>query len=314
MSFYVLKRVLVAVPILFGISLVAFFLIRLIPGDTVTVLLGIHYDEERAENLREMLRLDQSLWRQYWVWATNVLHGDLGSSVFTGRPVLTLIVERLPVTLSLTVLGLLFSVFVGIPLGVLSSVYQKRMADRICQLFGLVGVSIPNFWLGTMLILLFSLSLGWFPSGDIPEFQYDPGGYFWALVLPSLALGTTVSAVVMRMTRSSMLEVMRQDFMKVAQAKGLSGRIVVFKHGLKNAFIPILTTLGIQVGYMLGGSVVVEQVFSLPGLGQLAFQAVQSRDYLLLQGIVLFVGSVFVFVNLFVDILYAFINPMIRYA
>jgi peptide/nickel transport system permease protein len=310
---YIMKRLLVAIPVLFGISLIAFFLVRLVPGDTVTAMLGANYNEEQAAVLRAKYGLDQPLIVQYTLWITQVLQGDFGASSFTNQPVLQSIMERLPVTLELTLLSILLAVVIAIPLGTLAALKRNSALDYGASFFGMLGISIPNFWLGTLLILFLSLKLGWVPSGGYVAFLEDPAENLQRMVMPALALGTAVGAVVMRMTRSSMLEVIGQEYMKMARAKGVPNSMLIWRHALKNAMIPIVTVIGIQAGYLLGGSVVIEQIFSLPGIGQLALQAISNRDYALLQGTILFVASAFVMINLLVDILYAFLNPKIRY-
>jgi peptide/nickel transport system permease protein len=310
---YIMKRLLVAIPVLLGISLIAFFLVRLVPGDTVTAMLGANYNEEQAAVLRAKYGLDQPLIVQYTLWITQVLQGDFGASSFTNQPVLQSIMERLPVTLELTLLSILLAVVIAIPLGTLAALKRNSALDYGASFFGMLGISIPNFWLGTLLILFLSLKLGWVPSGGYVAFLEDPAENLQRMVMPALALGTAVSAVVMRMTRSSMLEVIGQEYMKMARAKGVPNSMLIWRHALKNAMIPIVTVIGIQAGYLLGGSVVIEQIFSLPGIGQLALQAISNRDYALLQGTILFVASAFVMINLLVDILYAFLNPKIRY-
>lgn len=310
---YIIKRILIAIPILLGISIIAFFLIRLVPGDTITALLGVNYNEEQAAILRSKYGLDKSLITQYIIWLKNILKGNLGVSFFTREPVWSSIMERLPVTLELMFISLLYSIFIAIPLGTISAVKRNSTLDYSASFFGLLGVSIPNFWLGTLLILFLSLKLGWFPSGGFVSFLKSPVENLRHMLLPSIALGTAVGAVVMRMTRSSMLEVLGQEYIKMADAKGVTNKRLIFYHSLKNAFIPIITVIGIQMGYLLGGSVVIEKIFSLPGIGQLALQAITNRDYALMQGSILFVASGFVIINLIVDIIYAFLDPRIRY-
>lgn len=310
---YIIRRLLIAVPVLFGISLISFFLVRLVPGDTVTALLGMNYTEEQAALLREKYGLDRPLILQYVIWLFNVLQGDFGYSSFANKPVLAAIIERLPVTLELTVCSVLFALFIAIPLGTIASIRRNGIADYSVSFLGMLGISVPNFWLGTMMILLFSLHLGWLPSGDFVPLTESVWGNVKSMLMPAVALGMAVSAVVMRMTRSSMLEVVGQEYIKMAKAKGVSNTRLIIRHALKNALIPVVTVIGIQTGYLLGGSVVIEQIFSLPGIGRLALQAITNRDYALLQGTILFIASSFVLINLLVDILYAFLNPRIRY-
>ncbi|WP_245752138.1 ABC transporter permease [Planifilum fulgidum] len=310
---YLLKRIALSIPVLFGISVLVFLLVRLVPGDTVTVMLGAQYNEEQAQMLREKYGLDRPVHVQYALWISNLMKGDFGHSTFTGQPVLTAILERLPVTLELTAISVLFALVVGIPLGIQAAVRRNRWMDYLATVFGLSGISIPGFWLGTLLILLFSLKWGWFPSGGYVAIWEDPLGNLQTMAMPGIALGTAVAAVVMRITRSSMLEVLDQEYIKMARIKGAPERIVVRRHALRNALIPVVTVLGIQVGYLLGGSVVIEQIFSLPGVGQLVLQAITNRDYALLQGSILFIAVSFVVINLLVDLLYTLIHPRIRY-
>lgn len=310
---YILKRILIAIPVLFGISIIAFFLVRVVPGDTVTAMLGTNYNPEQAEILRAKYGLDQPLVVQYIKWIGNVLKGDFGQSFFTNQPVFESIIERLPVTLELMGMSLFYSLFIAIPLGTIASVKRNTSVDYGASFLGLLGVSVPNFWLGTLFILLFSLKLGWFPSGGFVSLFEAPIQNLRHMIMPSIALGASVGAVVMRMTRSSMLEVLGQEYMEMARAKGVKKKALITHHALKNALIPVVTVIGIQMGYLLGGSVVIEKIFSLPGVGQLALQAITNRDYALMQGTVLFVASGFVVINLIVDIIYSFLNPKIRY-
>lgn len=310
---YIAKRILIAVPVLIGISIVAFFLIRVVPGDTVTAILGANYNPEQAEILRAEYGLDKPLLNQYLIWISNLFKGDFGQSFFTNRGVLASIFNRLPVTFELMVMSFIYSVFIAIPLGAVASLKKNSLLDYSATFLGLLGVSVPNFWLATIFILVFSLYLGWFPSGGFISFFEDPLLNLRYMALPSLALGASVGAVVMRMTRSSMLEVLKQDYIEMARAKGVGQKALIISHALKNALIPVITVLGIQMGYLLGGSVIIEQIFSLPGIGRLTLQAITNRDYILMQGSILFVASGFVMINLIVDIIYALINPQIRY-
>lgn len=309
---YAIRRLLMAAPVLLGVSMVAFAAIRLVPGDPVTTLLGPGYNEAQAAALREKYALDAPLPVQYLAWLSRALRGDFGESFFTGQPVLQAILERLPVTLELTAIGIGFAIVLGVPLGVASALRTGTGLDHAARLLGLLGLSVPGFWLGTILILFLSLKLGLLPSGRFVHLTEDPLENLRRMIMPGLALGTAVAAVTMRTTRSSMLEVINQDYIRTARAKGLGERVVLFRHALRNALVPIVTILGLQAGYLLGGSVVIEQVFSLPGVGRLALQAIASRDYALLQGTILFVAVVFVLINLLVDLLYAWLDPRIQ--
>lgn len=310
---YVIKRLLISIPVLLGISIVAFFMVRLVPGDTVTAMLGNSYTESQAEALRAKYGLDQPLIQQYLLWLGNVIKGDFGYSQFTNTPVLQAILARLPITIELAVLSVVIAVVLAIPLGTIAALRRNSKFDYSASFFGMLGISIPNFWLGTLMILFLSLYAGWFPSGGFVGLYESVWGNLKSMLLPAIALGTAVGAVAMRMTRSSMLEVTNQEYIKMARAKGVSNQRLIWRHAIKNALIPVVTVLGIQTGYLLGGSVVIEQIFGLPGVGQLALAAITNRDYALLQGTILFIASAFVLVNLIVDIIYGFLNPQIRY-
>ncbi len=309
---YFLKRLLISLPVMLGVSMVAFAIVRAVPGDTVTAMLGANYDEAQADELRTRYGLDRPIPVQYGIWLTRVLRGDLGESAYTGRSVLSTIFDRLPVTLELAVLAIGFAIIIGIPLGIVAALRQNHPGGYLASFIGLIGISIPGFWLGTILILLFSLLNPWLPSGGFVALSRDPLLNLRHMILPALALGTAVAAVVMRMTRSSMLGVIGEDYIRTARAKGTGESAIMLRHALKNAMIPIITILGLQAGYLIGGSVVIEQVFSLPGVGRLALQAIASRDYALLQGVILFVAAAFVAINLMVDLLYAAVDPRIR--
>lgn len=310
---YIIKRILGILPVLLGISIVVFFAVRLIPGDYATITLGTQYTEEAAALLREKYGLDQPLVYQYFVWLKGILTGDFGFSYISNQPVLSLLVSRLPVTLELTVLSLLMAVLAGVPMGYWAACKRNKLPDSLVTVTGLLGISIPNFWLGTMMILLFSLKWKWFPSGGFTPLSDGLGPNLRSMFLPAVALGMAVSAVVMRSSRSAMIEVTDQEYMKMAKAKGLSGIALITRHGVKNTLVNVLTILGLQAGSLLGGSVVIEQIFSLPGIGSLALQSINNRDYLVLQGTVLFIAVMFVLINLVVDLLYCIVNPQIRY-
>ena len=310
---YAAKRLGSALPVLVVVSILAFSLVRLVPGDTVTVVLGARYEEAEAERLRARYGLDRPLPEQYLRWLAQVVRGDLGESAFSGRPVAAMIGDRLPVTLQLAGGSLLLALALAVPLGVLAAARRGRPLDYAAQAVGLLGLSIPNFWLGTVLILAFSLTFGWLPSSGFVPFAEDPWANLRHMLLPVIALGLAVAAVLLRMTRSAMLEVMHRDYMELAQAKGVGPWRRLWVHALKNAAVPVLTIAGLQAGYLLGGSVVIESVFGLPGLGLLALQAINNRDYVLLQGVILFVAFAFILINLLIDLLYALLDPRIRY-
>ena len=313
MNRYIIKRILGIIPVLLGISIVVFLAVRMIPGDYATITLGTQYTEEAAAALREKYGLNQPIVYQYFIWRKDVLTGDFGFSYISNQSVTALLLSRLPVTLELTILSLILAVFVGIPMGYWAACKRNKAPDSAATVTGLLGISIPNFWLGTMLILLFSLKLKWFPSGGFVPLGEGVLANLKCMALPAIALGAAVSAVVMRSARSAMIEVNGQEYMKMGRAKGLSGGKLIFRHGIKNTMVNVLTILGLQTGSLLGGSVVIEQIFSLPGIGSLALQAINNRDYMVLQGTVLFISVMFVLINLIVDLLYCVVNPQIRY-
>ncbi|MEW6232186.1 MAG: ABC transporter permease [Chloroflexota bacterium] len=316
MSKYLANRLLAMVVSLLGVTIIVFLLIRLIPGTIVEQMLGTEAltAYETVESLRRYFGLDQPVYVQYYQWITRVLVGDLGRSWRTAIPVLEFILSRLPVTLELTAIAITIALLIGVPAGIISALKQNRPVDNLARILALTGLSIPVFWQGTMFILILSLSFRWAPSmGWVSPFE-DLRANLNMVLLPGFCLGTASAAVIMRMTRSCMLEVLRQEYVRTARAKGLAERVVIIAHAFKNAMIPVVTVAGLQMGYLLGGTVVVEEVFTLPGIGRLLLWAIYQRDYPTVQGTVLFIAVMFMAVNLFVDILYAFLDPRIRYA
>jgi peptide/nickel transport system permease protein len=310
---YILKRLGMVFPVVIGISIIVFLLVSLVPGDAVDIMLGTNTSPETAQELRKNLGLDKPIHIRYFNWITGVLQGDFGESVRTGKPVIEAFFARLPATLQLAFFSMIISLSIGIPIGVMSALKRNSIFSHVSSVISLLGISIPSFWLGTMLILFLSLKLKLLPPGGYVPFSEDPIGNLKLMIVPSFTLGTAMAAVVMRMTRSAMLEVIGQDYMKTAQAKGVTKRLYRYKHAFKNAFIPVLTVIGIQTGYLLGGAVIIEEVFALPGVGRLALQAIYQRDYPLVQVTVLMFAVGFVLINLIVDIIYAYIDPRIRY-
>jgi peptide/nickel transport system permease protein len=312
---YVLIRTLSILPTLLGLSVAVFVLIRLIPGTIVEQMIGTEgtYSAETTQALRAFFGLDQPVYVQYLRWLGQIARGHFGTSWRTGLPVLDMIWSRLAVTAELTTGAMLVALAVGVPLGILSARRENRPIDHVVRVLSLFSLSIPVFWQATMLILAVSLWLGWAPSVAFVSPLTDLRANLAIVALPSLALGTAVAAVFMRMTRSSLLEVMRQDYVRTARAKGLAERAVVWGHALKNGLIPLITVVGLQVGYLLGGVVVTEEVFTLPGVGRLLLWAVFQRDYPLVQGTILFVALLFMLSNLAVDLVYAWVDPRIHY-
>jgi peptide/nickel transport system permease protein len=311
---YVLRRLLLAVPVLFGVSLLVFAVMHLAPGDPAAIMLGAQATREDVERLHRELGLDRPLPVQYARWLGRVLQGDLGRSIPLGREVLPEVLTRFKATLVLTGGGRGVGVVSGVAAGIVSATRQYSWLDRLSMGIAVTGVSLPVFWTGIMLIILFSLTLRWLPSaGMFSPYGGDLADLLWHLILPAVTLGTASAAALARMTRSSVLEIVRQDFVRSARAKGLAERAVVGRHVLKNAVNPVVTVLGIQVGTLLGGAILTETVFSWPGLGSMMVRAIQARDYPLVQGGVLLIATTFVGVNLLVDLLYAVFDPRIRY-
>ena len=311
---YALRRLLLAVPVLFGVSVLVFAVLHLAPGDPAAIMLGAQATKEDVERLRRDLGLDQPLVVQYLHWIGQVARGDLGRSIPLGRAVLPEVLLRFKATLLLTAGALAIAVLLGLIAGILSAVKQYSWLDRMSMGVAVTGVSLPVFWTGIMLIIVFALQLRWFPSSGMSS-PYGSGAadVLWHLVLPAVTLGTASAAALARLTRSSVLEIIRQDYVRSARAKGLAERAVIARHVLKNAVNPIITVLGVQVGFLLGGAILTETVFSWPGLGSMMVRAIQARDYPLVQGGVLLIATTFVLVNLMVDLLYAVFDPRIRY-
>ena len=310
---YVAKRLLIAIPSLLIASLIVFTLPRFIPGDAVQLMLAEKAYAKDIDELRAKLGLDRPLYVQYFEWVGRVVRGDFGESLWTRRPVLEEIGQRLPVTLTLAGLALTFALTIAIPVGVISAARQDTLADFVARSTAILGLSVPGFWLATLLIVLPAIWWGWRPVGDFVEFSRDPVRHVRQLLLPAAILGIAASAALMRLTRGMLLEVLRQDYVRTAWAKGLAERRVVLKHGLRNAIIPVVTLLGTQLPQIIGGTVVIETVFGLPGMSRFLFDAINQRDYPVIQGVNLLVVSTVVMVNLGVDALYAVLDPRIRY-
>lgn len=313
MTTYIIKRLLSMIPVMFLVSLVVFLIVHLTPGDPALVMLGEEATPEKLAVLRHQLGLDQPLPVQYATWASRVLQGDLGRSVRTNKPVIEDILSRLPVTVELTIFAMLISLAIAIPTGIISATRRNSAADLLVTTAALIGVSMPNFFLAILLIFIFSLNLRWLPPIGYTPIQQDLVANLRGMILPSITLGAATTAVVARLTRSSLLEVLGQEYIRTARAKGLAERAVILAHAMKSAMIPVVTIVGLQVGGLLGGAIITETLFVLPGIGSLAVNAIFSRDFPVVQGDVLFLSLVFMMTNLVVDILYAFLDPRIRY-
>ncbi len=311
---YLTTRLIAFLPVLLGILTVVFLLIRLIPGDAIQLFLGTQVEMTTAQmaELRRVFGVDKPIWLQYLDYLARLGRGDFGVSLRTARPVLPDILARLPVSFELAAIALAIAVLIAIPLGALSALSRNSGLDLSARIGGLLGLSIPNFWLGTMLILVFSRYIR-ISIGQYVSLIADPLRNLQIMLLPAISLGLAIGAVLLRYTRSSMLEVLGQDYVRTARSKGLRETLVIARHALPNAFIPVITVIGFQLGYLLGGTVVIEEIFALPGMGRLALNAILQRDYPIVQGVVLVIAFLFVLSNLLVDFLYAWIDPRIRY-
>jgi peptide/nickel transport system permease protein len=325
--------VLQLIPVLIGVSIIVFVMVRAIPGDPAQILLGQAATPELVAEVRDRLGLDEPLPTQYLLFVRGALTGDLGNSLVLNEPVTTVLMDRFPATLELTLAALLFATVVGIPVGVIAAVRQYSFIDKLTSVIALAGVSMPVFWLAMVLVVIFTVQIDLLPFpgrvGSDTSFTSYTGIYlldtlitfnfpaFWDvlkhLILPAIALGTIPMAVITRMTRSSMLEVMGEDYVRTARAKGVVPWRVVFRHALRNAMLPTMTVIGLQFGLLMGGAILTETIFSWPGVGQIALQSVERRDYAMIQGVVLYGAFLFVLVNLLVDVLYAVLDPRVRY-
>lgn len=307
MAVYILRRLLATIPVLLGVATATFFIVHILPGDPIQALLGTEdIDPVQVAKLREELGLTDSLPVQYVRFMSEVVRGDLGNSLLTNRPVTTQIMEQFPSTIRLAMFSLVFAVVFGVVLGVIAAVKHLTVWDNVAMLVSVVGIGIPNFFLGILLIFLFAVQLRWLPATS--------GSGLQSLLLPGIALGTGSGALLARLTRSSMLEVMRMDYVTTARAKGLTERTVILKHAMRNALIPVVTTMGVLVGRMLAGAIVIETVFARPGLGRLLIDAIFAKDAPVVQGAILFSAVFYVMINLVVDLSYGFLDPRIRYS
>ena len=311
---YIVRRLLVAVPSLLIATFVIFALPRLIPGDAVQLMLEDKAYGRDLEDLRAKLGLNRPLLEQYLTWLSRVARGDLGESLWTKRPVIEELQRRVPLSLELGFLSLLFAIALAVPVGVLAAARQDSAADYVLRTLAIVGLSVPGFWIATLALILPAVWWGWIPRRPFVELARDPVSHLANLVLPAAILGLASAAAIMRLTRVTLLEALRHDYVRTAWAKGLRERVVVLKHALRNALIPVVTVLGLQVSAVLGGTVIFETIFGLPGMGRFLFDAINQRDYPVIQGVNLFIVTVIVVVNLVVDACYALLDPRIRYS
>lgn len=306
MKTYIIQRIFSGIIVLFGLSIFSFALLHLIPGDPATAMLGGGKPTaEQIATVREQLGLNKPLPEQYLHYMEGLLSGDLGNSYKTGRPVLTELLERFPATVKLAVTGTVISIIIGIPLGILAARYKGTKLDKLILAMATVGFSLPTFWFGLLVIMVFAVQLGWLPIA---------GGTGWRdLILPAFTLGIMESTIIIRLTRSTMVEVMGNEYIRTARAKGLHETIILYRHALRNVMVPIITVLGLQIAALMGGAIITEQVFSWPGIGTLSISAISGRDFPIIQGGIMFIGLVYVIVNLIVDLLYVLIDPRIDY-
>ena len=310
---YALKRLLVAIPSLLIATVIVFSLSRLIPGDVVTLMMQENQYAQSLEEMREKLGLNRPIYLQYFEWIGRAMRGDLGESLYSSRPVLQELARRAPVSLELGAVAVFFAVLMGVPIGVLSASRQDSAEDYIARSGAILGLSAPGFWLGTLVVVLPAIYFGWSPSIKFIPFTSDPWGHMVQFLIPGFLLGIASAASIMRLTRTQLLEVLRQDYVRTAWSKGLGERVVVLKHSLKNALIPVVTVLGNQIAQVLSGTVIFETIFGLPGMGRFLFDAITERDYPVIQGINLVIVTTIVTVNLLVDVVYAYLDPRIRY-
>jgi peptide/nickel transport system permease protein len=313
MAAYLLKRVLILLLTLILVSIVIFAVLLVIPSDPAQIILGLHATPETLQTLRHQLGLDRPFVLRYLSYLKNLTMGELGRSITYDIPIRSLIFSRLQVTIPLTILSMIFAIVLSIPLGIYSSLHRNRVGDYGIMVFSQMGLAVPGFWAGILLILFFAVTLHWFPAGGFQPWQVDPIKTLKSLFLPALSLGWVRAAVLTRMTRSSMLEVLGEDYIRTAWSKGLPKRLVVYKHAFRNAIIPVMTIVGLQVGDLLAGAIIIENVFHLPGVGRLVFEAIGQRDLPVIQGVVLLIAVMIVVINFVMDIAYRYLDPRIRY-
>ncbi len=315
MSFtYFLRRLLLSIPTIFIVTLIVFILVRLVPGDVVDIIIGTqnYLSQEQIQKMYEDFGLDKPLFTQYFVWIRSVLSGNLGFSLRSGEDVADMLLQRLPVTLELALLSILFSIILGIPLGIVSATKKNTSIDNVIKVLGLIGLSSPAFWIGTIFIVLASTFFENFSIFGYVSFLQNPLKNIQIFLLPAFTLGLMIAAQILRITRTSMIEAISQDYVKVALSKGLKKNEVIFKHAFRNALIPVVTFAGIQLGFLFGGSIVIENMFALPGIGRLLLQAVNQRDYPVIQGIILFIVILIIVLNLLIDLIYTIVDPRIN--
>jgi len=312
MSRYIVRRLLLVIPTLFIVSLIVFSLIRMIPGDVAVLMVENYRYADDIPMLRQKLGLDKPLHEQYLSWVGNMLRGDFGESLWTRRSIVEELWNRIPVSLELGILTIIISLLIALPIGIYSALRQDTKTDYVARSFAIAGLSIPGFWLATMIVVFPAIWFRWSPPLQYVPFSKDPLANLWQFAIPSLILGVERSASVMRMIRAMMLEVLRQDYIRTAWSKGLQEMVIVYRHALKNAMIPVITIIGLQIPFIMGGSVIMESIFALPGMGRFMIEVISQRDYPMLQAVNIVFAALVVFTNLLVDITYAYLDPRIR--
>lgn len=313
MTAYLLKRIFILILTLLLVSMAIFVVLMVIPGDPAQIILGVHATPETLQKLRHQMGLDRPLILQYLSYMGNLVMGDLGRSITYDVSIASLIFSRLQVTVPLAIFSLILAIVLSIPLGIYSSLHRNQVGDYGIMVFSQIGLAVPAFWAGILLILLFAVALHWLPAGGFQPWQVNPVKTLKSLFLPALSLGLVRAAVLTRMTRSSMLEILGEDYIRTAKSKGLPRRVVVYKHAFRNAIIPVITIVGLQAGDLLAGAIIVENVFHLPGVGRLVFEAIGQRDLPVIQGVVLLIGGIIVVINFIIDMAYRYLDPRIRY-
>jgi peptide/nickel transport system permease protein len=313
MTGFLIKRTLILIVTLILVSMAIFVVLMVIPGDPAQIILGVHAAPETLDRLRHQMGLDRPPVVQYLSTLKHLMRGDLGLSIAYAVPIRSLILSRLQVTLPLAILSMIFAILISLPMGTYSALHRNRVGDYGIMIFSQMGLAVPSFWAGILLILLFAVTLHWFPAGGFQPWLLDPIQSLKTLFLPALSLGFLRAAVLTRMTRSTMLEVLGEDYVRTARSKGLPERVVVYKHAFRNAVIPVVTIVGLQAGDLLAGAIIVENVFHLPGIGRLVFEAIGQRDLPVIQGVVLFIALMIVIINFVIDVVYRYLDPRIRY-
>lgn len=311
MGWKIVKKLFMMIPIILVASIILFCLLRALPGDAALIAGGEFASDETIEAYREKMGLNKPLYQQYLDWLFGMLRGDFGKSLMTGTPIADKIAQRLPATMELALLAMLVAIVISVPLGIISAVYRNKGIDSFVSILSVIGISMPDFWLATLLTILFSLVLKWLPASGYVPFLEDPLTSLKLMIMPATAIGFSFSAITMRQTRNALLEVLDQDYIMTAKAKGLPGHIIIWKHALRNALIPVITVIGMQTGKLFGGAVVAETIFIIPGLGNEIVNGIFSRDYPITMAMVMIVAVIIIFINTFIDIIYGFIDPRV---